>query len=111
MGDDDDFFTRLGGRDDTSQNRLRNAPHDNDDVPMAVPPLFEEDEEETPLEQLIRHWMKERHAPDVLPVAEDVLSRLLDHIWIQNITNRSLQLPSLITAMPSSSMHIRAVSQ
>ena len=67
MGDDDDFFTRLGGRDDTSQNRLRNAPHDNDDVPMAVPPLFEEDEEETPLEQLIRHWMKERHAPDVPP--------------------------------------------
>ena len=47
---------------------------------MAAPPLLEEDEEETPLNQLIRHWMNERHAPDLLPIAEDVLSGLLNHI-------------------------------
>ena len=47
---------------------------------MAAPPPLEEDEEEIPLQQLIRHWMNERHAPDVLPIVEDVLSGLLDHI-------------------------------
>ena len=81
MDDDEDFFTGLGSRDNsTFQNRLRNAPRDDNDVPMAAPPPLEEDEEETPLQQLIRHWMNERHAPDVLPIAEDVLSGLLDHI-------------------------------
>jgi GINS complex subunit 4 len=34
----------------------------------------------TPLEQLIRHWMNERHAPDILPAQEELLARLLDHI-------------------------------
>lgn len=81
MDDDDNFFSRLDRDDNAFQNRLRNAPRDDDDVPMpVVPPLFEEDEEETPLQQLIRHWMNERHAPDILPVAEDVLAGLLDHI-------------------------------
>ena len=80
MDDGEDLFTRLGGRDNnTFQNQLRNAPRD-DDVPMDAPPPFEEDEEETPLQQLIRHWMNERHVPDVLPIAEDVLPRLLDRI-------------------------------
>ena len=50
---------------------------------MAAPPAFEEDEEETPLQQLIRHWMNEWHAPDVLLIAEDVLSGFLDHVWRQ----------------------------
>ena len=81
MDDEEDFFTRLGGRgNNTFQNQLWNAPRDDDDAPMDAPPPFEEDEEETPLQQLIRHWMNERHAPDVLPVAEDVLSGLLDRI-------------------------------
>ena len=50
---------------------------------MAALPLFEEDEEETPLQQLIRHWMNKWHAPDVLLIAEDVLSGLLDNVWRQ----------------------------
>ncbi|CAL1702670.1 unnamed protein product [Somion occarium] len=36
--------------------------------------------EETPFQQLIRHWMNERHAPDILPAQEMLLGRLLDHI-------------------------------
>ena len=50
---------------------------------MIAPPPFEEDEEETPLQQLIRHWMDKQHVPDVLPISEDVLSGLLDHIQSQ----------------------------
>ena len=77
MDNDENFLARLGSRDNnTFQNRLGNAPRD-DDVSMAAPPPFEE---EIPLQQLIPHWMNERHAPYVLPIAEDVLSGLLDHI-------------------------------
>ena len=36
--------------------------------------------DETPLEQLIRHWMNERNAPDILPAQEFLLTRLLDHL-------------------------------
>jgi len=36
--------------------------------------------DETPLEQLIRHWMNERNAPDILPAQEFLLNRLLDHL-------------------------------
>lgn len=41
------------------------------------------DEEETPLQQLIRHWMNERHAPDLLPAQQVLLAGLLDHIHRQ----------------------------
>jgi hypothetical protein len=34
----------------------------------------------SPLEQLMRHWMNERHAPDILPAQEVLLGNLLDHI-------------------------------
>ncbi|KAF8731043.1 hypothetical protein AX14_005281 [Amanita brunnescens Koide BX004] len=40
--------------------------------------------EETPLEQLIRHWMNERNAPDILPAQEFLLNRLLDHLRRQS---------------------------
>ena len=36
--------------------------------------------EETTFQQLIRHWMNERHAPDILPGQEALLGGLLDHI-------------------------------
>lgn len=36
--------------------------------------------EETPFQELIRHWMNERHAPEILPAQETLLGRLLDHI-------------------------------
>lgn len=75
----------------------RNGPTDNDSdeggIPMGLPPRDREggrrradlfiDEEETistPLEQLTRHWMNERHAPDILPAQEDLLTSLLDHL-------------------------------
>jgi hypothetical protein len=45
----------------------------------------EELEPETKLEQLMRHWMNERHAPDLLPRQEILLSSLLDHIHRQKL--------------------------
>jgi hypothetical protein len=35
---------------------------------------------ETLFQQLVRHWVNERHAPDILPVQAEVLGALLDHI-------------------------------
>ena len=35
---------------------------------------------ETLFQQLVRHWLNERHAPDILPIQAEVLSTLLDHI-------------------------------
>ena len=94
--DDDNFFSRLDRDNNPFQDRLRNAARDDDDAPMpAAPPLFEDEDEETPLQKLIRHWMNERHAPDVLPVAEDVLAGLLDHI--------RRQVGEILLSTPSSS--------
>ena len=42
--------------------------------------LPEEELKGTPLEQLTRHWMNERHAPDILPAQENLLAQLLDHL-------------------------------
>ena len=78
-------------------DRARDAPPDDDDddldrilggtrAPVAgrafrpVQQKQHEQDEETPLQQLIRHWMNERHAPDILPAQEGLLSGLLDHI-------------------------------
>ncbi|KAI0077966.1 Sld5-domain-containing protein [Panus rudis PR-1116 ss-1] len=57
----------------------------DEDVPIrddfGVPNLLPGDEvEETPFQNLLRHWMNERHAPDILPAQEALLGRLLDHI-------------------------------
>lgn len=46
----------------------------------------------TPLEQLTRHWMNERHAPDILPAQENLLAHLLDHLRRQV----SLSIPAVI---------------
>ena len=46
----------------------------------------------TPLEQLTRHWMNERHAPDILPAQENLLAHVLDHLRRQV----SLSIPTLI---------------
>ena len=35
---------------------------------------------ETLFQQLVRHWLNERHAPAILPVQAEVLGSLLDHI-------------------------------
>ena len=36
--------------------------------------------EETDLQQLMRHWQNERHAPDILQSQDALLSRILDQI-------------------------------
>jgi len=84
--DDPNFFTRLSrGGGHAFEDRLRNAPRDDDGVPRPrdAPPVSDEQDPETPLQQLIRHWMNERHAQDILPTEDDLLSRLLDHIRSQ----------------------------
>lgn len=46
----------------------------------------EEEEEafgKTPLGMLTRHWVNERHAPDILPAQEELLGGLLDHLRVQ----------------------------
>lgn len=66
--------------------RARAAQDDDDDVRMSDARdeldaiLGEGVAEETQLQRLIRHWMNERHAPDILPGQEDLLGGLLDHI-------------------------------
>ncbi|KAH9929170.1 GINS complex Sld5 component [Fomitopsis serialis] len=70
--------------------RARHAP-DDDDYPIPDnfgrpdPNLLGlEEEEETPFQQLIRHWMNERQAPDILPGQEMLLGRILDHVRKQS---------------------------
>ncbi|KAL0948213.1 hypothetical protein HGRIS_010819 [Hohenbuehelia grisea] len=53
--------------------------------------------EETPVQQLIRLWMNERHAPDILPVQEHLLAGILDHI------RRQSEAIQLLRSDPSSS--------
>ena len=63
--------------------RARDA-SDDDDMRVrddSVPAIMlQEDAEETLFQQFTRHWMNERHAPDILPAQEVLLSRLLDHV-------------------------------
>ncbi|KAN0116319.1 hypothetical protein V8E52_005938 [Russula decolorans] len=46
---------------------------------------------ETLFQQLVRHWLNERHAPDILPVQAEVLGALLDHIRRQTDTVQALR--------------------
>ncbi|KAK0191483.1 hypothetical protein F5146DRAFT_1048890 [Armillaria mellea] len=48
-------------------------------------------EAETPLSELIRHWMNERHAPTILAAQEQLLGLLLDHIRRQTDTVQALR--------------------
>ncbi|KAI0739431.1 GINS complex Sld5 component [Daedaleopsis nitida] len=85
---DDDLDPPMAGP--SFIDRARSAP-DDDDFPIAddfragrPAALPQEVAEETPFQQLIRHWMNERHAPDILPGQEMLLGRLLDHITKQS---------------------------
>jgi GINS complex subunit 4 len=97
LDDDDSFFTRniLGGNPTSRQRQPAPPPAARAPQRRPSPNPFQSDpdfdvwatnrdsedtEEETPLQQLIRHWMNERHAPDILPVQQALLSGLLDHI-------------------------------
>ncbi|KAF9034455.1 GINS complex, Sld5 component [Hymenopellis radicata] len=53
--------------------------------------IFDEPAATTPLQQLIRHWMNERHAPTILPAQEQLLGFLLDHIRRQTDTVQALR--------------------
>ena len=62
---------------------------DDEDSPMAGPTVPLEPialdfgaaaPPETLFQQLLRHWLNERHAPDILPMQAEVLGGLLDHI-------------------------------
>lgn len=95
--DDDDFFTNLdrpgrAANNNAFQERLRQTSRDDDgaEIPDA-PPFILEEEEETPLQQLIRHWMNERHSPDILPNEGELLAGLLDHIRSQSETVQLLR--------------------
>ncbi|TFK94534.1 GINS complex Sld5 component [Polyporus arcularius HHB13444] len=85
---DDDFNAPIAGP--SFVDRARNAPED-DDFPIAddfgggrAGILAQDVAEDTPFQQLIRHWLNERHAPDILPGQELLLGRLLDHIRKQS---------------------------
>lgn len=80
-------FARAGGNaGPSSAGRGRRVMPDDDDldIPMAKAPSalsFDEPlRRETPIEQLVRHWMNERHAPDILPAQEELVVALLDHL-------------------------------
>lgn len=72
--------------------RIRDVARDDDDIdidelmaPAGIQAgLFDLGgslaQRESPIQQLIRHWMNERHAPDILPIQEQLLASILDHI-------------------------------
>ena len=63
-------------------NRARNAspsPPPREDFAFTDP----DDAQELPLQKLIRCWMNERHAPDILPIQAELLAGILDHIHKQ----------------------------
>lgn len=72
--DDDDDDIAMG----EDPIRLGPVPRNGNRVRIAV--LGQDAAEETAFQQLIRHWMNERHAPDVLPGQEMLLGRILDHV-------------------------------
>ena len=54
-----------------------------------------DDAQELPLQKLIRHWMNERHAPDILPIQAELLAGILDHIHKQ-VRSLSIARPPYI---------------
>lgn len=65
-------------------NRDDAAPQPHPQPPLRQQGQLQRDQDnaetQTPLEQLTRHWMNERHAPDILPSQELLLASVLDHI-------------------------------
>ncbi|KZV65629.1 GINS complex, Sld5 component [Peniophora sp. CONT] len=52
---------------------------------------FTRNRNDTPFQQMLRHWQNERHSPDILPGQEPVLNTLLDHIRRQSNTIQLLR--------------------
>jgi len=68
------------GRNDDAHGAGHRELGDGGRMRERVELLSEEEPKGTPLEQLSRHWMNERHAPDILPAQENLLAHLLDHL-------------------------------
>ena len=45
--------------------------------------VLQREEEENDVQKLLRAWRNERHAPDILPAQEGLLTGLLDHLRVQ----------------------------
>ncbi|EIW77897.1 Sld5-domain-containing protein [Coniophora puteana RWD-64-598 SS2] len=88
---DGDVRIRDAGADHVNGLGRGHAAEDGGDDDEELPDFLREDVSETPLQQLVRHWMNERHAPDILPVQEALLSELLDHIRRQSETVQLLR--------------------
>ncbi|KAF5375876.1 hypothetical protein D9615_008249 [Tricholomella constricta] len=95
-----DLLAAGGAAERSFVERARNALPDDDDLdmphgpprPAAVPfQLQQPAEEETPLQQLMRHWTNERNCPDILPAQEELLVNILDHIRRQSQTVQLLR--------------------
>jgi len=108
---DDDFDTLIAASGSFIE-RAQHAPDEDDDLDRILGESDGRDRQrgqkgdaETPFQQLIRHWMNERHAPDILPAQEELLSSLLDHI------RRQSETVQLLRGDPSSSEeeHIRII--
>jgi len=72
--------------------RARNAspsPPPREDFPFSDL----DDAQELPLQKLIRYWMNERHAPDILPIQAELLAGILDHI------HKQVRCPLIIRAL------------
>jgi hypothetical protein len=68
------FLDRLGNTQDHDDDGDQSMRDQQADLSFLT------DADETPLQQLIQHWMNERHAPDILITQDDLLAKLLDHI-------------------------------
>ncbi|KAJ7280309.1 hypothetical protein C8J57DRAFT_1302244 [Mycena rebaudengoi] len=104
MDDSDNWDLEYNRSKPSGSRPGQNALMDDDEpMPAFIKPVANPLPEETPLEQLMRHWMNERHAPDILPAQDVLLSSLLDHIRRQSDTIQ------LLRGDPSSSEeeHIR----
>ena len=105
LSDDEDFFTNRAkaAAAPRPQNRNRGVtpnpftdePDIDIDLDLGLPGVGREEEGETPLQQLIRYWMNERHAPDILPVQQALLANLLDTVRKQVRTSPTPSLYDL----------------
>ncbi|KAI5830929.1 GINS complex, Sld5 component [Schizophyllum commune Tattone D] len=62
----------------------RSGPTGRSAANLAIADLNTDTEDEHPIAQLTRHWMNERHAPDLLPAQVELLNTVLDHIRRQS---------------------------
>ncbi|KAG5721548.1 DNA replication complex GINS protein sld5 [Termitomyces sp. T112] len=88
----DEEYDLLAAGERSFIDRVRNAPDDDDVVTRPADDVSTLSAEgETPLHQLIRHWINERNCLDILPAQEELLVNILDHIRRQSQTVQLLR--------------------